>query len=297
MVIHTDDDAELLRRYFHDIEDSQPLSREREVYLAARITEGDMEARDELVQANLRFVITVAKHYLHRGLPLSDLIGAGNVGLVTAAERFDGSRGFKFISYAVWWVRQAMQQALAEQTRTVHLPENRRAQLQEIFHISRRLEQEREGPPDAEAIAAELDVSTDEVLATLGRASAVVSLDRTGGADDGFCLLTLVADADQTSPDADVVRDSAEEAVERTLTHLDEREQFILRCYYGLDREGPLTLDQIGAMLGVTREWTRQIKMQALRKLRDYSRSQADQWDNALAATLAFSRERCRDTR
>jgi RNA polymerase primary sigma factor len=161
----SDDESTVL--YLNDIAASKPLSREREVALAARVNEGDMEARDELVWANLRFVIDVAKKYQHRGLPLLELISAGNLGLITAAERFDGTKGFKFISYAVWWIRQSIQQTLAEQTRTVRLPMNKVALIRKIAKVSSQIGGEREVEPDLEEIASELDVRASEVLETM----------------------------------------------------------------------------------------------------------------------------------
>ena len=166
-----------LRMYFDDIAESKPLSREREVELAACIKAGDMGARDELVQANLRFVVDVAKNYQNRGLALDDLISAGNLGLLTAAERFGGERGYKFISYAVWWIKQSILQTIAEHARTVRLPMNKVSLLKDISKASRRLGQGREGDPDIEEIAAELDVPAEDVLDTMLSARAVRSLD------------------------------------------------------------------------------------------------------------------------
>ena len=172
------DEERTLRLYFDDIADSKPLSREKEVELAARIKEGDIQARDELVQANLRFVIDVAKNYQNRGLSLADLISAGNVGLMTAAERFDGTKGFKFISYAVWWIKQSILQTIAEHARTVRLPLNKLSLLKDISKVSRKLGQGRETEPEIEEIAAALDVSPQEVQDTILSARTVRSLDQ-----------------------------------------------------------------------------------------------------------------------
>ncbi len=161
------DGENAIRLYFNDITDSKPLSREREVELSERINEGDMEARNELVQANLRFVIEVAKNYQNRGLSLPDLISAGNLGLLTAAERFDGTRGFKFISYAVWWIRQSILQAVADQARTVRLPLNKLSQLREITEAARRLGQGREAEPNVDEIADDLNLSMHDVVNTM----------------------------------------------------------------------------------------------------------------------------------
>ena len=195
------DGENAIRLYFNDITDSKPLSREREVELAARINQGDMDARNELVQANVRFVIDVAKNYQNRGLSLPDLIRAGNLGLLTAAERFDGTRGFKFISYAVWWIRQSILQAVADQARTVRLPLTKLSQLREISEAARRLGQGREGEPNADEIADELDLSMHDVVNTMLSARAVRSLDATFDREDERNLLDTIADSAQGPPD------------------------------------------------------------------------------------------------
>ena len=263
-----------LRLYFDDISDSKPLSREREVELSARIQDGDMHARDELVQANLRFVIDVAKNYQNRGLPLADLISAGNVGLLTAADRFDGTKGYKFISYAVWWIKQSILQTIAEHARTVRLPMNKVSLLKDISKTSRRLGQGREAEPRIEEIAAELEVAPQEVLETMLSARAVRSLDESFEEDDERNLLNILADTTQDNPDADVLCESAKDQLESVLNSLDERELRIIRLYFGLDGHEALTLEQIGDLMGVTRERVRQIKERALSRLRHPSRHQ-----------------------
>jgi RNA polymerase primary sigma factor len=260
--------------YFNDIASSTPLSREREVELAELIKDGDMRARNELVQANLRFVVDVAKNYQNRGLSLSDLISAGNVGLMTAAERFDGEKGYKFISYAVWWIRQSILQTLAEHVRTVRLPLNKLSLLKEIADVSRRLGQGRESDPDVDEIAAELDVPAEEVLDTMLSARSVRSLDETFEEDDKRNLFNILIDESEESPDADLLRQSAKNQVDGVLTSLSDREQYVIRRYFGLDGNEALTLDRIGHQIGVTRERVRQIKESALTKLRHASRSQ-----------------------
>ena len=269
------DEENTLRLYFDDIADSKPLSREREVELSARIKEGDMVARDEMVQANLRFVVDVAKKYQNRGLSLSDLISAGNLGLLTAAERFDGTKGFKFISYAVWWIRQSILQTIAEHARTVRLPLNKLSLLKDISKISRRLGQGRETDPDIDEIADELDVPAQEVLDTMLSARTVRSLDEAFEEDDERSLLNILADSSQETPDADVLRDSAREQLEEVLDNLDDRELRIIRLYFGLDGNESLTLEQIGGLMSLTRERIRQLKERALGKLRHPSRNQA----------------------
>jgi RNA polymerase primary sigma factor len=232
-----------------------------------------MKARDELVQANLRFVIDVAKHYQNRGLLLADLIGAGNLGLMTAAERFDGTRGYKFISYAVWWIRQSIIQTLAEHVRTVRLPLNKVNLLKDISKASHRLGQGREGgEPGMEEIAAEMNVPAEVVTDAVLSARPVSSLDDVFEDDDKRTLLSLLADTTQESPDAGVMRDSAREQLESVLDSLEEREQRIIRLYFGLDGKEALTLEEIGTLMGVTRERVRQIKERALSRLRHPSR-------------------------
>tara|TARA_Y100000588_G_scaffold321447_1_gene352809 strand:- start:297 stop:1169 length:873 start_codon:yes stop_codon:yes gene_type:complete len=272
-VLH--DEESTLRLYFDDIAESKPLSREKEVELAALIKDGDMRARDQLVQANLRFVIDVAKNYQNRGLSLSDLISAGNVGLLTAAERFDGTKGYKFISYAVWWIKQSILQTIAEHARTVRLPLNKLSLLKDISKASRQLGQGRDSEPNIEEIAAELDVPAQEVLETMLSARTVRSLDETFEEDDERNLLNILSDENQESPDTEVLRDSAREQLEGVLNSLDERELRIIRLYFGLDGNEALTLEQIGGLMNLTRERVRQLKERALSKLRHPARYQA----------------------
>ncbi len=269
------DEETTLRLYFDDIADSRPLSREREVELAAQIQEGDMVARDELVNANLRFVIDVAKNYQNRGLSLSDLISAGNVGLLTAAERFDGTKGYKFISYAVWWIKQSILQSIAEHARTVRLPLNKLSLLKDISKASRKLGQGREGEPAIEEIARELDMPEQEILDTMMSARSVRSLDESFEEDDERNLLNILSDDNQATPDSHVLETSARDQLEEVLENLDERELRIIRLYFGLDGSESLTLEQIGGLMGLTRERVRQLKERALGKLRHPARYQA----------------------
>jgi len=269
------DEESALRLYFDDIADSTPLPREKEVELSTKIRAGDMEARDELVQANLRFVIDVAKNYQNRGLSLADLISAGNVGLMTAAERFDGDKGFKFISYAVWWIKQSILQTIAEHARTVRLPLNKLSLLKDISKASRKLGQGREGEPPIEEIAAELDVAPREVLDTMLSARTVRSLDESFEEDDERSLLNILTDDTQGTPDAEVMENSARAQLESVLESLDERELRIIRLYFGLGGNEALTLEQIGGLMSLTRERVRQLKERALGKLRAPGRYQA----------------------
>jgi len=269
-----DRESSTLRAYFDDIADSTPLSREREVELSARIQDGDQDARDELVQANLRFVIDVAKNYQNRGLSFPDLISAGNLGLMTAAERFDGTRGYKFISYAVWWIRQSILQTIAEHVRTVRLPLNKLSLLKDISKATRKLGHGRDHEPLVEEIAKELDLSPDVVTDAILSARPVSSLDGAFDDDEKRSLLNIVPDQNQRAPDSELMRGSARGQLEDVLNSLDEREQKIIRLYFGLDGMEALTLEQIGDLIGVTRERVRQIKERALGRLRHPSRYQ-----------------------
>ena len=264
-----------LRLYFDDIADSTPLSREEEVALSARIHAGDMGARDELVQANLRFVIDVAKNYQNRGLSLADLISAGNVGLMTAAERFDGTKGFKFISYAVWWIKQSILQTIADHARTVRLPLNKLSLLKDISRASHKLGQGRDTEPEIEEIAAELQVSPQEVQDTILSARSVRSLDESFEEDDERSLMNVLRDDDQAPPDGDVMEETARRQLENVLEALDERESKIIRLYFGLEGAEALTLEQIGGLMNLTRERVRQLKERALSKLRHPQRYEA----------------------
>ena len=269
------DEESTLRLYFDDIAESTPLSREREVELDEKIKNGDMRARDEMIRANLRFVVDVAKKYQNRGLSLSDLISAGNLGLITAADRFDGTKGYKFISYAVWWIRQSILQTLAEHVRTVRLPLNKVSLLKDISKASRKLGQDRATEPAIEEIAAELEVPAEEVLETILSARAVCSLDESFTDDDERSLLNTLPDDTTEAPDADILRESARVQLESALSTLEERELRIIRLYFGLDGNEALTLEEIGDMMNLTRERIRQLKERALSKLRHPSRHHA----------------------
>lgn len=261
-----------LQAYFNEVSTSKPLVREKEKELADRIREGDGAARDELVQANLLFVISIARKYQNRGLTLAELISAGNLGLMTAVDRFDPSRGYKFISYAVWWIRQSILQSLAEDVRTVHLPLNKVNLLHKISRMSQRLSGERKDEPDLEEIAAALDVSIEEVRETVLSGRRAHSLDKEFEEDDDRNLLKTLVDASQEAPDANILRTATHRHLENVLDSLDEREQRIVRLYFGLDGDEPLTLEQIGALMDLTRERIRQIKERAFSKLRHPSR-------------------------
>jgi RNA polymerase primary sigma factor len=261
-----------LGSYLGEISNSKPLSGVEEVALARKIKSGDESARNQLVEANLRFVVSVAKEYQNRGVPLADLISAGNMGLITAAERFDEEKGFKFISYAVWWIRQAIMQTLAEQSRTVRLPLTKIGLLYKISRASRRLMQQRADAPKPEDIAVELDVTVEEVRETMLCGRSVRSLDATFREEEEHNLLDVLPDDRQESPEIEVMKGCLRGQIDGALGSLVGREAEILRLYFGLDGEEPMTLDQIGMRFKLTRERVRQIKEKALHRLRHPSR-------------------------
>jgi RNA polymerase primary sigma factor len=266
------DTEDSLGSYLGDIAHSHPLSGPQEVLLAQRIKAGDENARNKLVEANLRFVVSVAKQYQKRGVPLPDLISSGNMGLITAAERFDEEKGFKFISYAVWWIRQAILQTLAEQSRTVRLPLNKVGLLYKISKASRKLAQEQADAPDPADIAAQLDVTVEEVKETILQGRSVQSLDESFREEEEQSLLDILPDDRQESPEIGVLKGCLRTQVESALDSLVGREAEIISLYFGLDGEESMTLDQIGTRFSLTRERVRQIKEKALHRLRHPSR-------------------------
>jgi RNA polymerase primary sigma factor len=264
----------LVDRYFHEIENSVGLSAEEEIEIAKQIQKGDEEALASLVKANLRFVVSVAKQYQNLGLPLSDLINEGNLGLIIAAKRFDGSKGFKFISYAVWWIRQAILQALAEQSRIVRLPLNRIGELTRVNKVLTRLEQRLGRPPEVEEIAEELEVDTDDMDLLLRLAQRPVSLETPCDENEpDRCLGDLLPDLSLLGSDEQLSDEELKREVKRAMQALTEGEARVLRMYYGLDGHEPMTLEEIGVYVGRTRERVRQIKEKALQKLRHPNRS------------------------
>ena len=261
-----------LHRYLEDVASSQPLSAAEEVSLAKRIKKGDLEARAKLIEANLRFVITVAREYQNQGVPLVDLISAGNVGLIVAAERFDETRGFKFISYAVWWIRQSILQTLAEHSRVVRLPLNRVDLLRRIARYTNSKQQETSAKPKEEEIAEELGLTVEQAIDTLSTGQHVLSLDATFGDDNENSLLEIMADDNQESPDEMMLQNSLEYEIHAALDTLDDREKEVIRLYFGLSGDSEMTLEEIGLQFHLTRERVRQIKEKALRKLRHPTR-------------------------
>jgi RNA polymerase primary sigma factor len=258
-----------LDQYLRDISAYPLITREEEVVLAQRIRQDDQEALDCLVRANLRFVVSVAKKYQNQGVSLSDLINEGNLGLIRAAHKFDETKGIKFISYAVWWIRQAILQALAEQSRIVRVPLNRAGEIHRIGKRANALLQEL----GREATHAEL--SEDDVAKSMAISQAHVSLDAPMAPGEDNRLLDYIADTTHANPEDEVIEGALMESVQQALAGLKEREAKILRLYFGLDGAEPMTLEQIGAVLNITRERVRQIKEKALSRLRHVSRARS----------------------
>lgn len=262
----------MLDQYLQEIGQIPLLTPDEEVDLARRIKQGDQEALHKLTRANLRFVVSVAKKYQGQGLSLADLINEGNYGLIKAAQRFDETRGFKFISYAVWWIRQAILQALAEQSRVVRLPLNRIGTISKIRKTSAKLAQEHERAPNIEELARELDIDVEKVREAMQHTGRHLSMDAPFNEDDDNSLLDVLPDDEDTSPDDSLLDESVKIDIERALSLLHPREAEITRLYFGIGREHPLTLEEIGQRFGLTRERVRQIKEKALRKLRQKHR-------------------------
>ena len=262
----------MLDQYLQEIGQIPLLVPEEEVKLARQIKEGNQEALHKLTRANLRFVVSVAKKYQGQGLTLADLINEGNYGLIKAAQRFDETRGFKFISYAVWWIRQAILQALAEQSRVVRLPLNRIGTISKIRKTSARLAQAHERQPNIEELAKELDVDVEKVREAMQHTGRHLSMDAPFNEDDDNSLLDVLPDDEDTAPDETLMDESLKIDIERALSMLHPREAEITRLYFGIGREHPLTLEEIGQRFGLTRERVRQIKEKALRKLRQKHR-------------------------
>ena len=262
----------MLDQYLQEIGQIPLLSPEKEVELARRIKEGDRKALHELTRANLRFVVSLAKKYQGQGLSLADLINEGNYGLIKAAQRFDETRGFKFISYAVWWIRQAILQALAEQSRVVRLPLNRIGTISKIRKTSAKLAQIHERAPNFEELAMELGVDVEKIREAMQHTGRHLSMDAPFNDDDENSLLDVLPHEDSLSPDETLMDESLKIDIERALSMLHPREAEITRLYFGIGREHPLTLEEIGQRFNLTRERVRQIKEKALRKLRQKHR-------------------------
>lgn len=262
-----------LESYYKEIGEVKLLSPGEEIDLAIRIKQNDQAALDKLVNSNLRFVVSVAKSYQNHGLSLEDLINEGNLGLVKAAHRFDETRGFKFISYAVWWIRQSILQAIAEKTRMIRLPLNRVGTLTKISKVYNRLEQELERAPTTDEVSNMLDIDSDDISYTINKSTRVVSLDSPLISNTHSRLVDVIEDDEEEKPDSLLMDHSLKNEISYILKDLTRREAKILKLYFGLDGEKPHTLEDVGREFKLTRERIRQIKEKALKKLLHSSRS------------------------
>jgi RNA polymerase primary sigma factor len=270
---YTNRESQSLDKYLQEIGKVSLLNPEQEIELAIRIKKGEQLALEQLTKANLRFVVSVAKQYQNQGLSLGDLINEGNLGLIKAAKRFDETRGFKFISYAVWWIRQSILQALAEQSRIVRLPLNRVGALNKIGKAYSNLEQEYEREPSAAELATELEMDVNEVADTLKISGRHVSMDAPFAQGEDNRLLDVLQNDQHPQPDQTLMTESLKTEIERALSTLTEREAEVIKLYFGLNKEHSLTLEEIGERFNLTRERVRQIKEKAIRRLRHASRS------------------------
>lgn len=271
----TNRDTASFDKYLQEIGRVDLITADQEVELASRIKKGDNAALERLVKANLRFVVSVAKQYQNQGLSLPDLVNEGNLGLIKAAQRFDETRGFKFISYAVWWIRQAILQAIAEQARIVRLPLNKIGNITKINRTFASLEQFHEREPSLDEIAEQLDITASEVSDFMKISGRHVSVDAPiSDEDDSSSMLDLMSDDQSTnSPENELNSESLRSEIERSLATLSFREATVLKMYYGIGYKNPFTLDEIGSSLELTRERVRQIKEKSLRRLKHTSRS------------------------
>ena len=266
-------ESQSIDRYLQEIGKVNLLTPDEEIELAKKIKSGDSKALERLTKANLRFVVSVAKQYQNQGLSLGDLINEGNLGLIKAGKRFDETRGFKFISYAVWWIRQSILQALAEQSRIVRLPLNRVGALNKIGKAYSNLEQEFEREPSANELANELEMDVKEISDALTISGRHVSVDAPFTHGEENSLLDVIANDEQPSPDNSLMSQSLRTEIERALATLSEREAEVLKLYYGFNDQHAMTLEEIGSKFNLTRERVRQIKEKAIRRLRHASRS------------------------
>jgi RNA polymerase primary sigma factor len=270
----TNRESQSLEKYLQEIGKVDLLTPEEEVELAKKIKQGDQASLEKLTKANLRFVVSVAKQYQNQGLSLSDLINEGNLGLIKAAQRFDETRGFKFISYAVWWIRQSILQALAEQSRIVRLPLNKVGSLNKINKAFSELEQEFEREPSPEELAELLDIPTEEVETTLGVAARHVSMDAPFVEGEDNSLLDVLENNSTPNTDQELdYNESLRREIERSLSTLTDRQCDVIKLYFGIGIEHPMSLEDIGEKFGLTRERVRQIKDKAINKLRSANRS------------------------
>ncbi len=262
-----------LDKYLQEIGKVELITADEEVELAQRIRQGDMAALEKLTKANLRFVVSVSKQYQNQGLSLPDLINEGNLGLIKAARRFDETRGFKFISYAVWWIRQSILQALAEQSRIVRLPLNKIGSINKINKTYAKLEQEFEREPNAEEIAEVLDLTEAEVKESLKNAGRHVSMDAPLVQDEDNNMYDVLKSDEVVTPETELLNESLRKEIDRAISTLTQREADVVRLYFGLNGGHPMTLEEIGEKFDLTRERVRQIKEKAIRRLKHTSRS------------------------
>ncbi|MDY0344315.1 MAG: sigma-70 family RNA polymerase sigma factor [Lentimicrobium sp.] len=262
-----------LDKYLQEIGKVELITADEEVALAQRIKQGDMAALEKLTKANLRFVVSVSKQYQNQGLSLPDLINEGNLGLIKAAQRFDETRGFKFISYAVWWIRQSILQALAEQSRIVRLPLNKIGSINKINKAYAKLEQKYEREPNFDEIAGLLEISENEVKESMRNAGRHVSMDAPLVQDEDNNMYDVLRSDEGPTPETELLYESLRKEIERAVSTLTAREADVVRLYFGLGGEHPLTLEEIGERFDLTRERVRQIKEKAIRRLKQTSRS------------------------
>ena len=269
----TNRESASLDKYLQEIGREELISADEEVILAKKIREGDQTALEKLTKANLRFVVSVAKQYQNQGLSLPDLINEGNLGLIKAARRFDETRGFKFISYAVWWIRQSILQALAEQARIVRLPLNQVGSLNKINKAFSKLEQEFERTPSAEELAEVLDIAEDKVADTMRVSGRHISMDAPFVQGEENTLLDVLVNTDSPRADVSLINESLQKEIERSLATLTERERDVIKLFYGIGYNHEYTLEEIGDKFDLTRERVRQIKEKAIKRLKHSSRS------------------------
>ena len=262
-----------LDKYLQEIGKVELISADEEVALAQRIKQGDRIALEKLTKANLRFVVSVSKQYQNQGLSLPDLINEGNLGLIKAAQRFDETRGFKFISYAVWWIRQSILQALAEQSRIVRLPLNKIGSINKINKAYAKLEQEHEREPNAAEIAAMLEITENEVKESLKNSGRHVSMDAPLIQDEDNTMYDVLKSDESSTPESQLLYESLKKEIDRAISTLTPREADVIRLYFGLNSKHPMTLEEIGEKFDLTRERVRQIKEKAIRRLKHTSRS------------------------
>ena len=269
----TNRDIKSLDKYLQDICSEELLTPEEEVQLAQRIKQGDQAALERLTKANLRFVVSVAKQYQNQGLSLPDLINEGNVGLIKAAKRFDETRGFKFISYAVWWIRQSILQAIAENSRIVRLPSNQLGALNKLKKEISKLEQQLERPPSEEELAEMLDIPEDKITAIMGISGRHVSIDAPLASDEDVNFVDVLPNEDTPPTDDKLMQESLSQEIERCLSTLTEIEREVIRMYFGIGQPHPLSLDEIAMKFNLTRERVRQIKEKGIKRLKTSSKS------------------------